>query len=138
MASIKTTVNGYVRYKGREGQLSFLLHRITGLGTLLFLTIHILDTSTVFFFPELYNHGIEIYRTTLFGVGEIILIFCVIYHGVNGLRIAIFDWFPNLWTIESARKWSLSTLGLAIILWLPVLVIMSRNILIHNYGLFGG
>jgi len=138
MASIKTILNGYVRYKGREGQMSFLLHRITGLGTLLFLTIHILDTSTVFFFPELYNHGIAIYRTTLFGIGEMILIFCVIYHGVNGLRIALFDRYPHLWTIENARKWSLSTLGLAILLWLPVLVIMSRNILMHNFGLFGG
>ena len=138
MTSIKTTLNGYARYKGREGQLSFLLHRFTGLGTLLFLAIHILDTSMVFFFPELYNHGIDIYRTTLFGIGEMILIFCVIYHGVNGLRIALFDLKPNLWTIENARRWSLATLGIAIVLWLPVLVIMSRNILVHNYGLFGG
>ena len=138
MSSLKTTFSGYVRYKGREGQTSFLLHRITGLGILLFLTIHILDTATVFFIPSLYEHGIAIYRTTFFGIGEIILIFCVIFHGVIGLRIAFFDWFPRLWTIEATRKWAIITLVVSILLWLPAAAIMSRNILIHNYGFFGG
>lgn len=138
MSSIKTTLSGYVKYRGREGQLSFLLHRITGLGTLLFLTIHILDTSAVFFFPSLYEHGIALYRTTIMSLGEMVLVFCVLYHGVNGVRIAFFDWFPNLWNIASARKWALLTLIIAVLLWLPAAIIMGRNILIYNYGMLGG
>jgi len=47
MQAVKLTLAGLVRYQGREGQISFILHRLTGLGTLLFLAIHILDTSTV-------------------------------------------------------------------------------------------
>src|SRR5450759_5773006 len=89
MSTLKTTLAGYARYQGREGHLGFLLHRITGLGTLLFLAIHILDSSLVYFNPTLYMEGIAIYRSTLFGVGEVILVFCVFYHGVNGLRIAL-------------------------------------------------
>ncbi len=140
MSAFKTTLTGYARYRGREGQISFLLHRITGLGVLLFLTIHILDTATVYFFPSLYAHAIDIYRTTLFGVGEMGLIFCVIFHGVNGLRIAFADWFPNmkLWRITTERKSVLFTLAISVVLWLPTVGVMGFNILKHNYGLFGG
>ncbi len=134
MSSLRTTLNGYVRYQGREGQASFLLHRITGLGTLLFLGIHILDTATVFFFPSLYNHGIALYRTTVFGIGEMALVFCLIFHGVNGLRIAFFDWFPNFWKIQFERKTVVTVLIVAIIIWLPLAVIMGRNLIINNFG----
>ena len=91
MGTIKTTFDGLARYQGRVGQFSFILHRLTGLGTLLFLAVHILDTSTVYFFPSLYEHAIALYRSTPFIIGEIFLVFSVIYHGVNGARIAIFD-----------------------------------------------
>ncbi len=138
MSTLKTTLDGYVGYRGREGQLSFLLHRITGLGTLLFLSIHILDTATVYFFPNLYAHAIDIYRTAIFSVGEIALVFCVLYHGANGIRITIFDWFPKLWKIRTERQWAIITLIFAIIIWLPTAFIMGRNILIFNFGLFGG
>ncbi len=139
MSTFRTALTGYTLYRGREGQWSFLLHRLTGLGTLLFLMIHILDTATVYFFPDLYAHAIAIYRTTLFGVGEIALIFSVFYHGVNGLRIAFFDMFaPKSWTIPSERTSILWTLGITLVIFLPAAFIMVRNILINNFGLFGG
>jgi len=139
MASLKTTLRGYVGYRGREGHWSFLLHRITGLGVVLFLTIHILDTATVYFYPSLYMEAIRIYRSTLFGIGEVFLVFCVFYHGVNGLRIAYLDMFkPQGWHIESQRRSSRLTLAISLILWLPAAFWMVRNLLIHNFGLFGG
>ena len=75
-------------YRGREGHLSYIGHRLAGLGTLLFLAIHIVDTSSVYFgallgIPELYSHAIDIYRSPLFMVGEIVLVAAVIYHGIN-------------------------------------------------------
>ncbi len=139
MSSVETSLTGLTRYRGREGQLSFILHRITGLGTLLFLTIHILDTATVYFFPNLYGDAIAIYRTTLFGLAEMALLFCVFYHGVNGLRIAFFDMIaPKNWEIPSERKSTVWTLVITLIIWLPAVVIMGRNLLINNFGLFGG
>jgi succinate dehydrogenase / fumarate reductase, cytochrome b subunit len=138
MSTWKTTLTGYARYRGREGQLSFLLHRFTGLGVLIFLAVHIVDTSFVFFFPNLYNHAMEIYQTTIFGIGELFLVFCVLYHGANGIRIIIFDWYPKLWKIENERKWAIGTLIGTIILWLPLAGIMLYKLLHHNYGLFGG
>ncbi|HEX2978912.1 MAG TPA: succinate dehydrogenase, cytochrome b556 subunit [Anaerolineaceae bacterium] len=139
MSTFRTTLAGYTRYRGREGQWMFILHRLTGLGTLLFLTIHILDTATVYFIPSLYDDAIGLYRTTLFGIGELALVFSVIFHGVNGLRLAFFDmFFPKNWTIPTERTSALWTLGISLVLFLPAAVIMLRNLLIHNFGLFGG
>ncbi len=136
ISSLRTTLVGYVSYRGREGHLSFVLHRLTGLGTLLFLTIHILDTSTVYFFPELYDEAIALYRSTGFMVGEIILVFSVIYHGVNGLRIAYFDMLqPRGWSIPSQRSSARWTLGISLVLWLPAALWMTRMLLVHNFGL---
>jgi len=121
-------------YRFRTGQLSFILHRLTGLGTLLFLSVHILDTATVYFFPQLYKHAIDLYRTTPMMLLEIVLVFSVIYHGVNGARIAIFDLFsPKWWRAESQNKTALATLAVAIVLWLPAAFLMGRNVILYNF-----
>jgi len=126
--SLSNTIKGYLSYRGREGQLAFLLHRLTGLGTLLFLTIHIIDTAMVYFYPPLYEEAIAIYRLPVFMVGEIGLVFSVIFHGVNGLRIAYVDLFkPNQWKIDTQRKAVRWTLGISIILWLPLAAIMTSK-----------
>jgi succinate dehydrogenase / fumarate reductase cytochrome b subunit len=137
MSGIKTTLNGYVGYRGREGHWSFLLHRITGLGTGLFLTIHIIDIALVYFAPAAFMDVINLYRSTLFGLGEIALVFCVFFHGVNGLRVAYFDMLaPKNWSIPAQRKSTLWTLGISIVLWVPAAGIMAYNLLKHNFGLF--
>jgi len=139
MNAVKSTLDGFTSYRTRVGSLSFILHRLTGLGTLLFLSIHILDTSTVYFFPQLYEHAIAIYRHPVFVLQEIVLVFCVIFHGVNGARIAIFDLFqPRGWNSASQNTTALWTLGIAVVLWLPAAAIMMRNLLMHSFGWFGG
>jgi len=136
MDSLKSTLYGFIRYRLNTGNLSFVMHRLTGLGTLLFLSIHILDTSTVYFFPSLYSHAIDIYRSTPFMLLEIVLVFSVIYHGVNGARIAIFDLFaPAGWRTGVEARTALITLAVAFILWLPAAYLMGRSMLVHNFGL---
>lgn len=129
---LKITLQGYLRYRGREGHLNFLLHRLTGLGTLLFLTIHIVDTAMVYFYPPLYEEAIALYRHPLFMVGEILLVFSVIFHGVNGLRVAYVDLFkPENWTIERQRKAVRWTLGISVALWIVPAFIMARSLIVH-------
>lgn len=139
-SSLKNTATGYLSYRGKEGHLAFLLHRFTGLGTLLFLIIHILDTSTVYFYPSLYEHAIELYRSTPFMIGEIGLVFAVIYHGVNGIRIAATDlWMAKRWSIRAQEMGVRGTLAISILLWLPAAYLMLKSMLEHNFGivLFG-
>lgn len=139
MSTLKTTLTGYTGYRGREGHYAFLLHRITGLGIVLFLVIHVIDIALVYLSPKGFLDVIALYQTTLFGIGEIALVFGVFFHGINGLRIAYFDMFkPASWSIETERKSTRVTLIATVILWLPATFFMARNILIHNYGLFGG
>lgn len=115
---------------GLEAQLSFILHRVTGLGILAFLLVHVLDTSTVFFFPSHYEHAIGIYQTVPFMISEIFLVFSVIYHGVNGARIAIIDlYLVKKWEIRSQLNSALWTFFIAVLLWLPAAFIMGRNVL---------
>ena len=65
---------------------------------------------------------------------EIFLVFCVIYHGVNGLRIAFFDLVKTkLWKHENRRASLWVTLVIATLLWLPAAGVMGYNLL--RYGL---
>ena len=138
VANLKTTFSGYVQYRG-QGHYLFLLHRITGIGTLLFLAIHIVDTAVVYFAPSLYVEAIGLYRSTPFMLGEIGLVFCLIFHGINGLRIAWFDLFkPGAWEKQNTNRTMTITLISSILLWLPAAGIMAFNILKYNFGMFGG
>lgn len=133
MHNLKNTVEGYARYRGREGHLSFLLHRITGLGTLLFLIIHIVDMAWFYWAPEMFEHAIALYRTPPFLIGELGLVFCVFFHGVNGLRIAYVDMVaPNKWTIAAQRSAVRWTLIGTLVLWLPAAGIMVYNAITHS------
>jgi succinate dehydrogenase cytochrome b556 subunit len=97
MTTLVTTVTETLRYRGKIGQWSWVLHRIAGLGTLLFLGIHIVDTSWAAFYPDLYAEAIAQYQSPLFTIGEFLLVACVVYHAFNGLRIILFDFKPEWW-----------------------------------------
>jgi succinate dehydrogenase / fumarate reductase cytochrome b subunit len=135
MTSLVATLAEGLRYRGRGGQWSWILHRVSGLGTLFFLMFHVLDTATVYFLPEHYIDFIRIYRNPFMMLGEIVLVACVLYHGLNGLRIALFDLRPQLWTQENQARsvWYVAVAFL--VLFIPVAVIMGGHVLA---GLGGG
>lgn len=136
MSDPKTTFTGYSRYRA-TGQIAFLLHRFSGLGILLFLVIHIVDTSFVYFAPELYDHAIQLYRSLPFMIGEIFLVWAVFYHGLNGLRIIVFDlWKPEWWEKEIAIKSVYWVLILSTLAWLPAAFIMGKAVI--EYHFLGG
>ena len=134
MSRFGETLKGYAKYKG-SGHWAFVLHRLTGLAIILFLLIHVVDTAFVYFWPAGYEHAIRLYRSPLFGIGEILLVFAVIYHALNGLRIAVFDlWYPEGWEMGFAQKSVVWTLTIAIILWIPAAVAMGQKMLAHLGG----
>jgi len=137
--NLKTTLSGYVSYRGRVGHAAFLMHRVAGLATVVFLTLHILTTATVFFAPQWYDRLIVIFRNPLVMLAEIAMAYFVVYHGVNGLRIAYYDLFrPDLWATEASRRSTKAVWWIAFVLWLPALGIMGYALLKHGFGLFGG
>lgn len=127
MSTLVTTIRELFRYRGREGQLAWIGHRLAGLGTLLFFTIHVIDTSFVFFWPEGYGHAIGLYKTVPFLIGELLLLAAVAYHAVNGLRVALMDLRPMLWKYQ--RQMTLGTFTLFALIYIPTFVIMMGHIM---------
>ncbi len=85
----------FANYKGQTGQWAQLLHRLTGLAIVLFLLLHIVDTSLVGFGPAVYNGVTAIYHNPIVRVFEVILVGIVIYHAVNGIRVTIIDFWDK-------------------------------------------
>ncbi|WP_376793136.1 succinate dehydrogenase, cytochrome b556 subunit [Thermoflexus sp.] len=128
-AGLRLVLQEIPQYRGRIHQWAWVANRIAGLGTLLFLTIHILDTSLVYFAPTWYEHAIALYRHPLFSLGELILVGCVLWHGLNGLRIAISDFRPRLWAAEIQARMILWTIVVFLVLYIPTFFIMGNVIL---------
>jgi len=82
-------------YKGQSGMWSWLLHRITGLGVLLFILIHIVDISLLNFGPKVYNEGIALFGLTIVRLLSLALIGGLLYHAFNGVRIMLIDFWPR-------------------------------------------
>jgi len=83
-------------YRGGIGQWSWALHRIAGVGVVAFLFGHIVDTFAAGFGPELYDETISLYKQWWFKPFEVLLVGAVLYHALNGLRIILFDFWPQL------------------------------------------
>jgi succinate dehydrogenase / fumarate reductase cytochrome b subunit len=129
---LKTTVQEGLRYKGRTGQWLWLLHRISGLGIVIFLATHIFGMSMTAFNPSLHEAMLDTYKTPLFAIGELLLAACLIFHAVNGTRVAILELRPHLWEKqEVATRWSII---ITLILLIPTLVIMAMKSINHFMG----
>jgi len=112
-------------YKGRADFWLWIFHRVTGLGVLLFLIIHILDTSLIGWGPKLYNHVMKLYSHPVFRVGEIFLFAAVLYHALNGLRVILIDLWPAATRFRSGL-----VLGLVLAFW--VLFGPGAYLMIHE------
>lgn len=129
MSSLVLTVKETLRYRGAIGQWSWVLHRLTGLGVVLFLVLHVIDTSWSAFYPDLYEKAIAIYQTPLFTIGEFVLVFAVVYHAFNGLRIAIFDFKPEWWHYQQRAAYAV--FGATVLVLVPVFIGMMGHVIEH-------
>ncbi|PJF44575.1 MAG: succinate dehydrogenase, cytochrome b556 subunit [Phototrophicales bacterium] len=122
MATLVTTITETLRYRGKIGQYSWAFHRLSGLGIVLFLILHVIDTSWAAFYPELYGKAIQEYQSPLFTIGEFFLVAAVVYHAMNGLRIIFFDYRPHLWHLQ--QKAAVGVFAASAIILLPTFIIM--------------
>ncbi|MFQ5695691.1 MAG: succinate dehydrogenase, cytochrome b556 subunit [Terriglobia bacterium] len=104
-------------YRGGAGQWAWVLHRLTGLGVLLFLVLHVLDTALVLFGPEVYDKVITLYRHPLARLSEVGLAGAVLYHALNGIRITLMDFYPELSDRQQQLLYAVAALFL--LLFLP-------------------
>jgi succinate dehydrogenase / fumarate reductase cytochrome b subunit len=88
-----------LRYQGGGPQTAWLLHRISGLGIVIFVTTHILAS---FLGGELGKFLNDVYISWWF---QVFVIFCALFHGINGLRITILDLWPKLIEYQREAIW---------------------------------
>lgn len=81
-----------LRYKGQVSFSTYILHRIGGSALFIFFTMYILILAGA----ESFN---VIFENWLF---QIVILFCALFHAINGLRITISDLWPKL--IEYQRQ----------------------------------
>lgn len=77
--------------KIRTGLWAWLLHRITGLAIILYLLLHIGVISSVLWGGGSFDQLMATLKRPWFAVGELLLVTAVMYHGLNGTRIILFD-----------------------------------------------
>lgn len=80
-------------YKGQSGMWSWLFHRISGLGILLFLFIHIVDVSMIGFGPDVYNKSVALFDYWIVRLLSLALVVAVLFHAFNGIRIMAIDFW---------------------------------------------
>jgi succinate dehydrogenase / fumarate reductase cytochrome b subunit len=100
-------------YRGQAGQWSWLFHRVTGVGVLLFLLIHIVDITLIGFGRTVYNEGIYIFSLPIVRVASLALIASVLYHALNGVRIMIIDFWPAGYKYQRAMYWAVIVIAVA-------------------------
>lgn len=114
-----------VSYRGGVGQWAWILHRVAGLGILLFLVLHIVDIFLAAFGPTVFNKLVFIYHSLALRPLIALLVFGVVYHALNGLRIILMDFWPRMtayqkpmWVVSFAI--SLGVTALSVVSWFPV------------------
>ena len=105
----------------RVGSWAFALNRLTGLGLTLYLFLHLGILTILLQGESAWNDFVEIVKSPLFLFFDVVLIFGLIFHGLNGLRVALVGT-----SISTDRQrslfWILMAIGLVLLAGATVLV----------------
>jgi succinate dehydrogenase / fumarate reductase cytochrome b subunit len=108
----------------------YILHRVTGLGILLFLLVHLIVTT---FFriqgQEVWEKAMTVLSNPLFKIGEYLVAVAFVYHALNGLRLILQELgfmmgkpippiYPYSDSLRKKRAWTMAIIGIIIILCL--------------------
>ncbi len=122
MSVIESVWRG-VTYRGGVGMWAWLLHRLAGLGIVLFLILHILDIFLTAFGPDVFEKLLFIYHSVLFRPLIVLLVFGVTYHALNGLRLILIDFWPGVMTKCHKSAWYV-VVAISVIVTLANIVVM--------------
>jgi succinate dehydrogenase / fumarate reductase cytochrome b subunit len=78
-------------YKKHTGSWAWILHRITGLGLTVYILVHIIALMTLLQGEAAFNEEMALFQTPIFLVFEWLLGAMVMFHALNGIRIALVD-----------------------------------------------
>jgi succinate dehydrogenase / fumarate reductase, cytochrome b subunit len=86
----KRPLQAWFNPRGRSiSTIAFALNRLTAIGLTVYLFLHLAILSLLLRGPEGWDSFIAIARTPLFLTLDVILLFGVVYHMFNGIRVAL-------------------------------------------------
>lgn len=91
------------KYKGGGPMLAWVLHRISGLGIIIFVTLHVLASFLTQQLGSALGISINIIYESIYF--QLFIVFCAIFHGVNGFRIILLDIWPRLIRYQKESTW---------------------------------
>jgi succinate dehydrogenase / fumarate reductase, cytochrome b subunit len=115
-------------YRWFTGSLAYVLHRVTGLGLLVFLIFHIISITKATRTPEAYDLMIRRMQEADFKLGELALLAALLFHGLNGLRILYVDFVATRTTYHKQLFWGLCALVLGLLIAGSIPLVFHWNV----------
>jgi succinate dehydrogenase / fumarate reductase cytochrome b subunit len=114
-------------YRGGGPMWSWMLHRVSGLGMIVFVGLHVVSA----FFVLRGGNDAAAAINSVFEAWpfQIFIYFCVIFHALNGLRVIIMDLWPGLMRFQHEAIW---------LQWLAFIPIYSLTVLLMILRGLGG
>jgi succinate dehydrogenase / fumarate reductase cytochrome b subunit len=122
---------GATVYKGRSGQWAFVAHRVSGFLVFFFLLLHIVDVATIRW-PGVYDEIHRLYGNVLLRSFEVGLLFALLFHTLNGLRIVVLDFFPR--QVANERRLLTAVVVLTFAAGLPGAFVIIKPFLDGHFG----
>jgi succinate dehydrogenase / fumarate reductase, cytochrome b subunit len=119
-------------YRGGEGMWTWVLHRITGVSVFFFLLVHVMDTALVRVSPQAYDLVIATYKTPIVNLLEVGLVWALLYHAFNGLRIVLIDFWSKGPRYQRQMTWVIAAIWLA--LMVPGTFFMMKHTVEAMFG----
>jgi succinate dehydrogenase / fumarate reductase cytochrome b subunit len=81
------SAGGWIDFRRRNpGIWAFVLNRLTGIGLTIYLFLHFALLSTLLMGEETWNSFMALAKTPPFLLLDVVLLFGLLFHGLNGLR----------------------------------------------------
>lgn len=116
----------------------YLLHRLTGLGILMFFLLHIFASSVRMYGPESWNAAMVVLKNPVFKLGEFCVFIAFAFHALNGIRLIFIELGLAVGKAEEPIFPYKSSLNNQKPLMLIVMVLCAVLILAGGYNTFFG
>jgi len=116
-------------YRYFTGSLAFVLHRVTGIGLIVYLILHILSiTKASHADPTQYDVVVRRFQEPDFKIGEVLLWGAVLFHGINGIRILLVDFVLERSHLARPLFWYFTALIVALLIAGAIPMVLHTNV----------
>lgn len=115
-ARSKSSLRAWFDIRGQSmGTVAFALNRLTAIGLTVYLFLHLGVLSLLLRGPEGWNSFLRIAKSPVFLTLDVVLLFGVVYHMFNGIRVAL----VGMGVANKQQRWLFYGLvGIAMILFI--------------------